>query len=161
VVVTAVIVCSVLLGTSTGCVLLGSPCADKELQALLEDGTREGSGGSLRMVDYTRFEWDRFFVFGPYTTPDQIEHALGLDWKGAQRSGIAERDGICLLVFVNDSEVVRFVEQPRDEGDWADVARPQPFTPRTARFHLSPYPSEYQDGPWPKWEPPGRADAAP
>lgn len=63
--------------------------------------------------------WDRFYIFQPYTVPEKIDKVLGIFWMGARFSDIKSSDQITLLVFTNNTKVVQFLEFPRSAGDFA------------------------------------------
>jgi len=84
------------------------------------------------------FSWDELYIFPPYTNRSQIEAALGLRWGWPRPLRIESSDSICLLVFLADGRVVRYVELHRSGADYAAVAALGPFTPGTAVFVVNP-----------------------
>ncbi len=92
------------------------------------------SGTQLRISDLTDFAWEELYVFPPYTSQEQIDRALGFEWSDP--SGISLKDTITLLVFVDDGEVVGWVEPLRFEADFASLSEGSPWTPETALFRV-------------------------
>jgi hypothetical protein len=90
----------------------------------------------INLADLTDFAWDNLYIFAPYTTPEQINVALGFTWPDAESSDIAMHDDITLLVFVENGRVVDHVEFPRAQGDFAAAAAAQPYPPEQAVFVL-------------------------
>lgn len=88
--------------------VLVNSCRDRdaELEQALIETVKKGIGTVFLMRDITPFEWDRMYVFQPYTTSAEINRRLGFEWSGAKSSGIEMFDSIKLLVFVKDKEVV-------------------------------------------------------
>jgi hypothetical protein len=93
------------------------------------------AGKPFRLADVTGFDWDRFYAFGSYTTPDQIDKALGFHWEDAKHSDFVESDGGSLLVFVRDGEVVEAFDQDWGAGHFSCVDRRE-FTPEDASFRV-------------------------
>lgn len=96
---------------------------------------RHGQAGTRdegRHVRPHRLRLQQLYVFAPSTTQKRIHRALGFEWSDPE--GIELRDNISLLVFVSDGKVVKYVAQPRDRGDFADLDVGSPWTPATAAF---------------------------
>jgi hypothetical protein len=85
----------------------------------LDDAVRRASetGRPFRLSAVTSFEWDRFYVFPPNSTPERIDRTLGFEWEQADHSNIGSDDSINLLVFVREGEVVRAFDHDRGRGD--------------------------------------------
>lgn len=110
-----------------------------QLQAALSRSVRMYQIGYASHIDlqaFTGFEWDRLFVFPPYTPPDSIDESLGFAWGRSVQTSISWSDEINLLVFLKQGRVVRWIEVPRNTADFAPVAAESPFTPQNARFFL-------------------------
>lgn len=75
----------------------------------------------INISTLTPFAWDRFFVFGPYASPERINSALGRLWVGQYFTTIKTNDRITLLVFTNKGRVVQYLEYPRSKGDFSTV----------------------------------------
>jgi hypothetical protein len=109
---------------------------DPELEGRISDAV--AAGGEFRMADCTGFAWDRVHVFQPYTSPADIEAALGFSWVGAGWTGIDSSDGAVLLVFVRDHDVVCYVMHPRGWGDFTYTHAPNAgLTPSDAVFAVT------------------------
>ncbi|GGH87423.1 hypothetical protein JOD43_003624 [Pullulanibacillus pueri] len=63
------------------------------------------------------FEWDKVYIFTPYSTLKQINKAVGYEWL-THKQGIQFRDDINLVAFVKGNKVVYSVEVPRKYGDF-------------------------------------------
>lgn len=57
--------------------------------------------GTIASVD-----WDRAFVFGPYTPQATIDATLGFAWPSREAEEIARSDAANLVVFVRDGDVI-------------------------------------------------------
>jgi hypothetical protein len=62
----------------------------------------------LDLQTLTDFEWDALYLFGPYTPLDKISKILGTKYRGP--NSIEYSDGINLLVFMKNGEVVQYAE---------------------------------------------------
>jgi hypothetical protein len=114
--------------------LLGCSGSDRELEARLASAAARGVGTLVQVRQLTDFEWDRLHIFPPYIRLSEIDRELGFAWPTASETGIQNREGIALLVFVRQGKVVRFVDQPRRDSDFASAFRPGGYSPAEAVF---------------------------
>lgn len=61
--------------------------------------------------------WERVCILSPYTTNQTAEQILGFRWDAESKTSIAGSDGINVLVFVQNQQVVAYAEHPRNKGD--------------------------------------------
>ena len=97
----------------------------------------------LDVVRVMPFEWEKFYMFPPYTPIDDIEKALGFKWRAAKKTRIDERDDITLLVFVIGRTVQDYIEHPRAAGDFSRLRPGYAYPPREGYFECV---EEKQDG---------------
>jgi len=114
-------------------------CSSKESRFLegLDAGVRfaqEKQPATIDFRDLTDFDWDKVFVFGPYTSPGTIQSDLGYEWPEATRTNIQESDGIALVVFVRDGRVTEHFSVPRSIADFTDLDRKHVFPREEAVF---------------------------
>ncbi|MDF1999066.1 hypothetical protein [Peribacillus frigoritolerans] len=64
----------------------------------------------------TTFDWEKAFIFTPYSTQEGIEEQLGVNFNDP--SDIDWRDDIYLLVYLNDDKVVQYIEVDRQGADF-------------------------------------------
>ncbi|HEY4308257.1 MAG TPA: hypothetical protein VGN12_02295 [Pirellulales bacterium] len=62
-------------------------------------------------AEETSFAWDRMFFFGPYTSQQDVEKALGFKWPAYRHCNI-KWGSDALVVFVKGHKVVYWYEQP-------------------------------------------------
>jgi hypothetical protein len=105
---------------------------DQALSARIEKAASAGDDVLLDMAALTAFPWERLRILEPYMSRPRVEKELGFSWRHADR--IRMDDGIALLAFVRDGEVVRHVAHRRDEGDLSDCFRPGGYAPTEATF---------------------------
>ncbi len=101
----------------------------------------------VSLKDVTDFEWDRIYVFPPYTSVKEIHTALGYDWDEAENTGIHMFDSFNLLVFTRAGKVVGYVKYPHTLGDFGGIyehRKQKGFAPDEAVFMV-----EVADSPGP------------
>jgi hypothetical protein len=74
---------------------------------------------------------------------------LGFAWPVETESTISTSDSIALLLFVNNQEIIEFVEHPRRNGDFANLSR-ECFARDQAIFHHQANPPKGWPGLFPK-----------
>lgn len=67
-----------------------------------------GNGGTIDFRRLTNFDWDRMYVFGSYTTDDEVSHVLGFTWGTGDNLRLP-RDELVMLVFAKDARVTGWV----------------------------------------------------
>ncbi|TDQ38379.1 hypothetical protein [Aureibacillus halotolerans] len=99
--------------------------------AYIRDATEQGD--PFEMNDVTDFAWDRFYVFGPYMSREQMEETVGQKWTTHsypgyllyQRSylGAYPHDSECCnsVVFMNKDDVVRDIFFNRSDVDFSNL----------------------------------------
>jgi hypothetical protein len=90
----------------------------------LADAVEEAgrTGESFRLSSVTDFEWDRAYVFAPYTPTGKISRELGFEWDGAEDSSIEKSDFVHLLVFVDDGDVALAFDHGIEGGQFTCLA---------------------------------------
>ncbi len=66
------------------------------------------SNNEISLKSLTDFEWEKAFLFTPYSSEEEIEKYLGVKFNDS--SNIRMRDDLYLLVFMNEEKVVQYVE---------------------------------------------------
>jgi hypothetical protein len=118
---------------------VGAGCSgsDAELGQRIAAEVAKGAGTVVRLAEVADFSWDELHIFDPYSSRDLIESRLGFEWPQADHAGIQDSDGVTLLVFVKNGGVVRYVTQPRNQGDFAGLNEPAGLTPTEAIFTVT------------------------
>src|SRR5262249_3021890 len=83
------------------------------VERALAEQAKLGPGTVVDFAEIAPFEWDRVYVFGPYTPEEHIQKCLGFEWESAGRSSINSSKRANLVVFVRGSEVVHSFDQAR------------------------------------------------
>ncbi|WP_096271268.1 hypothetical protein [Paucisalibacillus globulus] len=76
----------------------------KSLQSIVEDK----SNSEINLSSWTSFDWEKAFLFSPYTSQEEMEKQLGANFN--DQSNLAWRDDIYLLVFKDKEKVIQYVE---------------------------------------------------
>lgn len=83
--------------------------SDKELTNKIESIYKKNKK-PVDLSEITDFEWDSYFLVGPYTPIEQIEHSSDLDLDNIQNNGITFSDSIILLVFIKNKKSIKICE---------------------------------------------------
>jgi len=105
---------------------------EKSIYSILEDENKS----QIKIESLINFNWDKAFLFRPYTAQESINEQLGVDFKDP--SNIASRDDICLLVFLNDGKVVEYAEINRQQYDFF-IGENEYLTPSDASIIVKRY----------------------
>jgi hypothetical protein len=126
-----------LLNVLGGLAIASASCTsrDQELAGRISIAAQSSHGGEVNIRKLTTFDWERLFVFPPYTSSFQVQKELGFSWAESRR--IEMQEGFVLLVFVGHGRVVRFVDQPRGGGDFSSCYRPGGFLRMEAVFRFT------------------------
>jgi hypothetical protein len=96
----------------------------------------------IALRELTDFEWDRVFVFGPYTTSEAITKTVGVELPELAGYHLDESDSIQVIVFLNNGKDVRNEAVNRGKFEFAPEALASPFTPSTAVFRVTHHRSQ-------------------
>jgi hypothetical protein len=80
----------------------------KNAVASIEKDLSRHEEKEIHLNALTDFDWDKAFLFSPYTPQESIDETLGVAFKDP--SGIDYRDDIFLLVFMKDDQVVQYAK---------------------------------------------------
>jgi hypothetical protein len=107
-----------MLGLSA-CVKTGGDFVAKFEKSVLAN--KDNGQSTVSVSSVTDFEWDRLFIFSPYTPVERIHAQLGYEWAEADKTGIQSSDTFFLLVFTKDGKVTSFFKFPRGIGDFKNL----------------------------------------
>jgi hypothetical protein len=94
---------------------------------------KNGKVNGIDISSITSFEWEKLYLFSPYSTAEQIFKTLG--FTDDIKSYISTDDGIILFVFVKGNKVVQYMDYPRNP-DFNSVVRESGYSPSEAIFVL-------------------------
>ena len=148
---TSAVAAAVLLAAAVlnGCA--GEPLHDRfrwneMIQSVTLAKQRSAAPVYLDVIRAMPIEWEKFYMFPPYTPIEDVQKALGFKWKGAAKTRIDERDDVTLLLFVAGQTVVDHIEHPRNKGDFSRLRAGHPYDARRAYFEVV---EDTRDGqPW-------------
>lgn len=118
-----------------GCGLFGPKQADK-LEKVFAKATKDDNQTELQVQEQTNFEWDKAYLFTPYSTEDGMSDELGFSFKDP--SNIDMRDDIYLLVFVQNDTVIRYAELKRNGADYS-IGDQAYLTPTESTIYIERY----------------------
>jgi hypothetical protein len=110
---------------------------------------KESSGQRIDLSTAVPGEWDRVCIFGPYVEKSRAATALGFDWDMAANSSVIGNEGLSLLVFIKDKQVVEHFDYPRGKGDFSNLSG-ECFAKKDAVFVHNDQPSQGWPGLFPE-----------
>jgi hypothetical protein len=134
-----------LLALASGC----SP-VDQEVSSAIGAAVRENSAQELRLVAITDFDWDKLYLFDPYTPRSDVCNILQVQAKYCERVVPFEStdDGTMTMAFVSGTRVVRYSKHKRSNGDFTPSPKQQPIPSAKAVFRVSPSGTSQDGKPW-------------
>lgn len=104
-----------------------------ELEESISSIVVDENKSEINIKSLADFDWDKAFLFTPYTTQEGINEQLGVDFKDP--SNMDSRDDIYLLVFLNDGKVVQYAEINRQQSDFS-ISEKEYLTPSNASINI-------------------------
>lgn len=96
---------------------------------------KQGEINAVDLSKVTTFSWDRVYVFGPHTESSKIAAIAGKSWQDSCFTTIEFSDGMALLLFIHDKQVVDCIEFPQNEGAFVSLASHESgFSVQEAQF---------------------------
>lgn len=83
----------------------------------------------------TNFEWDKMYIFTPYSIPKDILNNDGISTRNS-KFNIEVLDSINMIGFVKSDKLVAFVELPRNYGG-VDLTNYIKFSKEETKFNIS------------------------
>lgn len=105
-----------LLLLLTGYSIINKVHHNVELEKSINYIVEDVNNTEISIKTLTDFDWDKGFLFTPYSTQEGIDEQLGVHFNDP--SNIDWRDDIYLLVFMKDDKVVQYVEIERQGADF-------------------------------------------
>ena len=94
-------------------------CGRSEISKEIESQLKSNNWLSVDLSRVGGPDWDRVCFSGPYFHNSKAEQVLSFKWDIEKKSSIYSSDGINLLLFVKDDDVIACIEHPRNRGDFA------------------------------------------
>lgn len=121
-------------------VLAGCQSGNPVSRAIADQFSASG-GRRVDLASAVPGEWERVCILGPYSDDAAARRTLGFEWRAEVLTGIAQNDGISLLVFVKDGAVAGYVEHPRRYGDFTNLSG-RCFPRSGSKFVQAPNPTK-------------------
>lgn len=130
---------------------LSCSSADKVSKAI-GSKVRVPNPQDLRLSDVTDFEWEKVYLFEPYTPRTKICDALGVQVKYCERvvPYESQNDGLMSMAFLSGGRVVRYELHARWNGDFTPLPPTQPLPAANAVFRVVPGGVAADGTVWPK-----------
>ncbi|WP_221567981.1 hypothetical protein [Alkalihalobacillus sp. TS-13] len=108
---------------------------NKELEGAIEAKLAEAATTEINLKELTDFNWEKAYIFYPYSSDSMIETQVGFSIDNAR--SISHRDDINLLVLVAKDQKVYYAEISRQHGDLLSEEE-DGYTPTNATIKIQP-----------------------
>ena len=81
---------------------------------------KQSQNNSMTFEVYGSNEWDRVCFLGPYS--EFSSELTGLSWDVTEYTDVLSSDGHTVIVFINEIEVIDFIVQIRNKGDFSSLS---------------------------------------
>jgi hypothetical protein len=109
-------ICNVFILFSLLLAGCGSVQHNKDLEESINLIVEDKNNSEINLTSLTSFDWEKAFLFTPYSPHKEIEEQLGVNFSDP--SDIDWRDDIYLLVFMYKEKVIQYVEVERHGADF-------------------------------------------
>ena len=106
-----------------------------ELQGSFNTIINNNNATVIDLNEITKFDWEKAYLFSPYTPRESINKTVGL--KFISDSRIDTSDDIYLIVFINKEKVVQYSEIDRHQLDFS-IAKGTYLTPENSLITITP-----------------------
>ncbi|MEI6221966.1 MAG: hypothetical protein WCP97_04315 [bacterium] len=93
-----------------------------------------GNETILNLRESVSFQFEKAYIFPPYTSQNTIITALGFDSK--ENTGIEKRDDVNLVIFVEKNNKTKYVLFPRSYGDFFQNQQDKRFISDVTLFKI-------------------------
>jgi len=93
----------------------------QEISAQIEEQVKASTTVPVDLALVGPSSWERVCVLAPYTNNERAEQIIGFKWNAEGKTAITSSDGINVLVFVKDHEVIAYTEHHRNKGDFSKL----------------------------------------
>jgi hypothetical protein len=109
--------------TSTILLIFVTACSHEsnEISAQIESQFKVSSTAPINLALVGPSSWELVCVLGPYTNNEGAEKVLGFKWDAEGKTSIAGSDGVNVLAFIKNHDVIAFTEHPRNIGDFSKL----------------------------------------
>lgn len=92
----------------------------------------------IPLTQLTNFAWDQVFLFGPYTSTQELTRITGVAIDKSASHALEERDDIHILVFLQQKKLAKLIAVPRGVMNFAKTQQGQALTPQQAVLVQAP-----------------------
>jgi hypothetical protein len=132
--------------------LVATACSspDDRVSRAIGNALRDQNAQEVRIAALTDFEWDKLYLFDPYTPRSEICKVLGVQVKNCESvvPFESENDGVMSIAFLSGTRVVRYSRHIRWNGDFTPSPGKQPIPASRAIFRVHPTGEFIDDKPW-------------
>lgn len=106
---------------------------NQKLEKLIQTAISKENIQEFDLKSLTDFDWNKAFLFPPYTVQETIDEQLGTQFKDP--SNMDKRDDIYLLVFMKGNKVVQYTEVRHESAD-ISIGERKYLTPSNALINI-------------------------
>ena len=121
------------------------PSDMKEFRNSLCQAARSKPSSPIKLSNMATTDWEKIYIFGPYTSKETVESDLGFKWNGFDETGISLEDSVNLILFLSKDNEVKWVKIPRNCGDFEISSDENVITRNNDEFVVT---EENRGGPW-------------
>jgi hypothetical protein len=121
----------VLVVAISGC---NNKQSNQEISILLNTTVRDGK--TTFKIEGLSINWDTLLIVPPYTNLKKLNARINIDVSKLSKTGIQQRDDICVLVFLKDKNIVSCIEFSRETYDFSSLTANKYYT-KYSIFELS------------------------
>lgn len=103
--------------------LFVSACSgnSNKISTQIESQFKASSTAPVNLALVGPASWEQVCILVPYTNNEGAEKVLGFKWDAEGKTSITGSDGVNVLTFVRNHEVIAFTEHPRNMGDFSKL----------------------------------------
>jgi len=115
----SVTICAIVFSAALSSV----SCVAEDISAEIAKQYVASNGASVNLAQAYPAAWERVCILGPYSNNADAKEALGFDWDAQGKTSILVNEGISVLLFIHSGQVVKYVQHPRNKGDFSNLTK--------------------------------------
>jgi hypothetical protein len=100
---------------------------------------------TFQLDTLTNFTWDTLVVIQPYYPIDILEKMTHVNLKAVGETAIMD-DGVNVLAFIKNGQLINYLRLPRDKGDFCSIHRNIVFSKNNCIFEFVRTPNKFSTG---------------
>jgi len=105
------------------------------IRNLVEEAEKGSNNAPIKFSELTDFDWDTVFVYGPYSSLEEINKKHGTDFWSILEPGYLD-EGHCIYIFEKEKKTVRTFKPSRQGLDCSEIVNQGAFSKENAIFEV-------------------------